>query len=80
MNRVMNRSALKGRLYELIDIADDKHLEAILVLLEKDTSSETIYDQETMTMLHERQQRYHQGKSNTYTLEETLAYVRSPRK
>lgn len=80
MNRVMDRSALKERLYDLIERAEDKYLEAVLVLLEKEVSSDTIYDQETITMLRERQDKYHQGKSKTYTLEETLAYVRSPRK
>jgi hypothetical protein len=80
MNSVMDRAALKERLHDLIERAEDKYLEAVLVLLEKDASSETVYDQETIAMLRERQDRYHEGKSKTYTLEETLDYVRSPRK
>ncbi len=80
MNGVMDSSALRGRLYDLIERADDKYLEAMLVLLEKDVSSDTIYDQETIAMLHERMDNDEQGKSKSYTWEETLAYVRSSRR
>jgi len=73
----MNAVAIKGRLHEYIEQADDKHLAAIYVLLEKEIGPSYQYDAATLEMLYERVESDLKGLSKSYTAEEALASVRN---
>lgn len=73
----MSTTELRGKLHEYIDTADDRHIEAIYLLLEQAISANHTYDAETMQQLHERRCNHLEGKSKSYTPEETWAYVRA---
>jgi hypothetical protein len=72
----MNTASIRSRLHEYIERADDRHLEAIYVLLEGAGESVT-YDQATLEMFHQRREAHLAGESKSYTAEESLQLIRS---
>ncbi len=76
----MNTVTIKGRLHEYIEKADDKHLEAIYVLLEKEIEPANEYDAATLEMLYRRRDNDLQGLSKSYTMEDAIESVRNAKK
>lgn len=72
----MTIAALKERLHEYIEQADDKHLEAIYVLIEKEIPSNQ-YDATTLDELHQRRNNYVKGISKSYTVDEAISSIRN---
>lgn len=71
----MNTSEIREQLHKYINKADDKHLEAIYILLEHEINAGQEYDDATITMLHERREYYLKGEKKTYTPEESLELI-----
>ncbi len=73
----MDTTTIKTRLHEYIEQADDKHLEAIYVLLEKEIAPSYQYNNDTLEMLYQRREKHLKGITNSYTAEDAIAFVRS---
>lgn len=73
----MNTTAIKGRLHEYIETADNEHLAAIYLLLQKELKEPYLYDTATLSMLYQRLEEDLQGQSKSYTVEEAFAIVRN---
>jgi len=71
-------SSLRDKLHHYIDIADEKKLQAIYVLLEDEI--DWSYSSEEIEMLHQRRQQHLQGLSKSYTVEESLNLARQQKK
>ena len=76
----MTVSTLRKKLHEYIDTADERHLEAIFVLVEKEIETAYSYDKETIDMLHKRRENHLNDTSVSYSLEESLKKVRARKK
>jgi len=76
----MDTVAIKGRLHEYIEQADNKHLAAMYVLLEKEIKPSYRYDAETLEMLYKRMEDDMKGISRSYTPEEAIASIRNTKK
>lgn len=74
----MTTAAIKGRLHEYIEQADDKHLQAIYLLLEKELPTQYHYDAATLDMLYKRRENHLNESSETYSMEEALKLARKP--
>ncbi|MBA3829693.1 MAG: hypothetical protein H0X33_12200 [Taibaiella sp.] len=74
----MNTTVIKERLHDYIEHADDKHLAAIYLLLEKEIAPTAKYDSDTLQMLNERVETYKKGKGKLYTVKEALESARKP--
>lgn len=72
----MSRSDLRDKLHEYIDKADDRHLEAIYVLLEREINSGYVLDEETIKELDRRRAEYLSGAGESYTAEESIEMIR----
>jgi len=75
----MKITALRERLHEYIDNADERHLAAIYTLVEDQIQpvQADIYDEQTMAMLYQRREDHRNGHSKSYTVEEAFEIVRS---
>lgn len=73
----MNTETIKERLHEYIEQADNEHLAAIYVLVEKEISPSNEYDAATLEMLYQRVDNDLKGISPSYSVEEALAFVRN---
>ena len=72
----MDSAAIRTKLHEYIERADDRHLEAMYVLLESKPVTAYEYDEDTLQMVSERREEYLRGTSETLTAVESLAKVR----
>ncbi len=73
----MTIEAAKEKLHSLIDHADEKKVLEILALFEGgEEKSGYVYDEATLNMLRERSAEYLSGQSVTYTIEESMEYIR----
>jgi hypothetical protein len=68
---------IKERLHEYIESADEAHIAAMYLLLEKDMSQPYKYDDETLSMLYKRIDDDLAGNSRSYTPDEFFATIRS---
>jgi hypothetical protein len=78
----MDILALRERLHEYIETADERHLSAIYVLVE-DANLEkngAIYDEDTMNMLYQRRENHRNGISKSYSAKESMDIVRQHKK
>lgn len=66
-------AALKSRLHEYIEHADERHLAAIYVLVEKEMTELSPYDEATLDMLYKRVESNSQG----YNVQEVMNYVQA---
>jgi len=76
----MNTTIIKDRLHEYIEKADNKHLEAIYTLLEKELEPAFQYDTDTLEMLYQRREKHLKGESKSHTAAEAIASVRNTKK
>lgn len=72
----MDTATMKQRLHHYLEVVDEKHLEAIYTLLERDLNLLSQYDDGTLNMLYQRREYHLEGKSQSYSVEETLNLVR----
>ncbi len=72
----MESATLRNKLHEYIDKADERKLSAIYVLVEDELEDGSIYDDETIFMLHERRNDHLNGTSKSFTPEESLEIIR----
>ncbi|PQJ11094.1 hypothetical protein CJD36_014090 [Flavipsychrobacter stenotrophus] len=76
----MTIAAVKEQLHEYIDHADGKKAMALLAFLKNDFSEkEYVFEEETISMLEERLERYLSGESKGYTLEESMKRINNHR-
>ena len=76
----MTVAAVKEKLHEYIDHADDKKVQAIADFVENEIEHvDNIFDDEMMAVLRERRANYLSGKSRTYTVEESMEHIRAHR-
>ena len=73
----MDTVMIKGRLHEYIERADDKHLEAIYILLEKEITTSYQYDKASLDMLYARRDNHLKGQSKSYTAKEVFDSIRA---
>ncbi len=76
----MNTAVIREQLHEYIEHADDKHVEAIYVLLEKEIGASHQYDEATLAMFHKRREDHLNSNSTSYTPEESLKLIRAAKK
>ena len=75
----MDFSALREQLHEYINIADERHLTAIYVLVEDNIPEhkhDDIYDEQMMKMLYQRRENHRNGTSKSYSAEEVMKLAR----
>jgi hypothetical protein len=72
----MSTAELRGKLHEYIDMADEKHIEAMYLLLEKEMNTSYVLDKETIQELERREQEYLSGSGESYTAEESVEMIR----
>jgi hypothetical protein len=67
----------REKLYDFIRVADDKKIDAIYNLLENEITetNEWWQDIEVVAELDQRYKSWKKGKSKSYTVEETKAYL-----
>jgi hypothetical protein len=72
----MNTTEIKELLHNYIEHADDRHLVAIYVLLEKEMNT-AHYDSETLAMLYQRREIHRKGESKSYSVDEAFQSIRA---
>lgn len=72
----MDTATMKQRLHNYLELADEKHLEAIYTILEKDLEAIAQYDEATLNLLYQRRDNHLQGKSKSYSFDEAISFVR----
>lgn len=77
---VMESTSIRNKLHEYIDIADERKLEAIYVILESDIEQAEQYTTADITLLHERRTNYLTGSSKSRSASTSLAQARANRK
>lgn len=75
----MDTATLKGRLHAYIDQADNKHLEAIYLLLEKELEPTYQYDAATLELLYKRRENHLNEQSVSYSVEQAIDSIRKAR-
>jgi hypothetical protein len=71
----MGDGNIREQLHNYIDRADQRHLQAIFTLLEKEINDGRQYDKETAQMLLERRNNHLNGASKSYTAKESLDFI-----
>ncbi len=70
--------ALKEKLHEYIEQADEKKVTAIYTLVEDEIEGTGfVYDEETLDMLDQRVEVYQNGKIKGQTAEESMEWIRT---
>jgi hypothetical protein len=72
----MEVSAIRDKMQEYISKADERHLTAIYILVEKEIEPDYLYDKEMIDALYERRERHLNGTSRSYSVEESLELIR----
>ncbi len=76
----MTLSAAKEKLHHIIDNADEEKVFELLLLLENgDKGKQYNYTEDVLNVLRERSEEYLSGKSETYTVEESMERIRKHR-
>ena len=74
----MEIAALRGKLHEYIDVADEPHLSAIYLLVENNIPNNTddLFDEQTMDTIYERREDHRNGSSRSFSVKESLESIR----
>lgn len=72
----METSAIRNKLHEYIDTADERKLQAIYTILEDEIEDSHIFSEEEIALFHERRNKHLSGESKSYTVEESLKMIR----
>lgn len=73
----MESASIRQKLHDYIDIADDKKLEAMYVILQTDIENGSLYDESTIARFHARRDNHLNESSPSYTVAETIASARN---
>lgn len=77
----MDTGTMRDRLHEYINQADQKHLEAMYTLLEKEMEPPYQYDDATLEMLYKRREAHLNEQSPSYSAKDALQWIKDqPRK
>ena len=79
----MTYTAVKEKLHNYIEQADQKKIKAIYTLLEKDIENDedrSVYDESTLQILEKTSDDAFSGKTKTYSLTESMENIRKHRK
>lgn len=76
----MTTAAIRTKLHEYIETCDDSKAKALYTLLQPATEKEYTYTESEMNMLHERAERYLQGKVEAIPADEAIKRTRAQRK
>lgn len=69
----MESAAIRQKLHDYIDIADEKKLEAMYVILQTDIENGSSYEDATIAWFHARRDNHLNESSPSYTVAETIA-------
>ena len=72
----METSAIRNKLHEYIDTADERKLQAIYTILEDEIEDAYIFNEEEIALFNERRNKHLSGESKSYTIEESLQMIR----
>ncbi len=76
----MESASIRSKLHEYIDMADERKLEAMYVILENDIEGMSNYTVSDIELLYERRKKHLDRKSKSYSIAESLKAVRSSNK
>jgi hypothetical protein len=76
----MENAAIRQKLHDYIDSVDESKLQAMYIILQTDMEQEYSYSDEVIAELHQRRDNHVKGVSASYTVAETLDFVRGQRK
>lgn len=71
-------TSLRDKLHQYIEVADEKKLQAIYVLLEDEIDWN--YNREDIDMFHQRRENHLKGISKSYTVDDSLNAARAQKK
>jgi hypothetical protein len=69
-------AAVKEKLHEYIDHADEKKLQAIYTLLKNGIEPERVYDEATLNSIRQTSKDYFAGTIKGYPMEESMERIR----
>lgn len=73
----MTFAALKEKLHDYIDHADEKKVKAIFTLVAEDLDdNEYTFDDTTLNMLEERREEYLSNNTKGYSVEESMEHIK----
>ena len=72
----MNTATFRSELHDIIDAADDEHLEALYSLLKTSSDEHFQPEEEDLAEAYRRRDQYLKGKSKAYTLEESIQMLK----
>jgi hypothetical protein len=70
-------ASIRQKLHDYIDIADDKKLEGMYVILQTDIENGSLYDESTIARFHARRDNHLNESSPSCTVAETIASARN---
>ncbi len=70
----METSAIRNKLHEYIDTADERKLQAIYTILEDEIGY--TFNEDEIAIFHERRNKHLSGTSKSYAVEESLQMIR----
>lgn len=73
----MENATIRSKLHEYIDLADERKLEAIYIILENEIELESHYTATSIALLHERRAKHLDGSSKSFSVSESLELVRN---
>ena len=76
----MGSAAIRKKLHDYIDSADEAKLKAMYIVLQTDIEQNQGYSDALISKLHKRRDNHLKGLSKSYSVTETLAYARGKRK
>ena len=73
----MDSAVIRQKLHDYIDIASDKKLEAMYVIMQTDFENGSVYDDASIARFHARRDSHLKERSPSYTVGETITSARN---
>ncbi len=71
INTLLNTAAIRQKLHDYLEIADDEKVKAIYTMVADEINTENNWDEDFVKELKRRSKRFSSGNSKTYSWEET---------